>query len=121
MRNPYDSALPTLFAEYPATSEIGRHVRRADAQLQLKAMADAEQGVQQQEELNRQIADRLARMRAEHELAMQYLVQFGVTANERETFRSILEEIAQHGGLDLRQAANLAHARHETENIDSAE
>ena len=41
---------------------------------------------------------------------MQYLIQFGVRACEREQFRTLLSQVAEHGGLSLSEAANLTHA-----------
>ena len=110
-RNPFNSPAPTLFAAYPATSSIGIDIRRGDARLRLSEMGEAEQTVRRQEATNAAISDRLARMQAEHQLDMQYLIQFGVKASERETFRQILEEVSRHGGLSLREAANLVHAQ----------
>ncbi|MEX1096265.1 MAG: hypothetical protein WED34_09465 [Planctomycetales bacterium] len=111
-RNPLDSAAPTLFAAYPAASTIGIHVRRGDARLRLREMAEAEGTIRRQEQCNAQITDRIARQIAESQLRLQYLIEFGVSSAERETFRHVLEQVAQHGGLSLREAANLAHAQH---------
>jgi hypothetical protein len=110
-RNPYDSSAPLLFAESPATSEIGIVLRKSDAKARLREMAEVEPTILRQEAINSEIADRIERLHAEHQLNMQYLMQFGVSAAERETFRAILEEVSRHGGLGLREAADLAHAR----------
>ncbi|MCA9027546.1 MAG: hypothetical protein KDA86_20220 [Planctomycetaceae bacterium] len=72
---------------------------------------EVEASVSEQEKANRQIADRIARMNAEHEVTMRYLIEFGVRALERAEFQRILEEMALVGGLRLQEAAGLAHAR----------
>ncbi len=109
--DPYASALPRLFDDHPATSPIGIHVRQGDAQLRLRQLEDAEAMIRQQEVLNAAITDRIERMRADHDLNMDYLLRFGVTASERAVFREVLKAVAQDGGLSLREAAQLAHAR----------
>ena len=103
--------VPELLAEYSATTPIGRTVRQADAKLRLQQMVDAEESVCRQELANEAIKNRLEQMVAKQTLDMQYLIQYGVTAAEREQFRKILEEVAEHGGLSLQEAADLAHAR----------
>lgn len=105
-RNPYDSAAPTLFAEYPADSKIGRLVRQGDARWRLKEMLEAEEEIQRQELENSRISDRIARERAEHQLDVQYLVRFGVTAADREAFQRVLAEVGQTGAFSLREAAD---------------
>jgi len=110
-RNPYDSASPQLFADFPAGSAIGIHVRRGDAELRIQEMAEAEEGIREQEIVNAQITDRIERKQAEHQLNMEYLIRFGVSAAERAAFREILKAVAEHGGLSLRQAAEIARAR----------
>ncbi len=107
--NPLDSYAPKLFDQHPAHSELGIALRRGDARLRLKEILQAESAVQQQEIINEQITDNIARMQAEHELNMQYLIQFGVRADERLQFQQLLEQVAEHGGLSLREAANLTH------------
>jgi hypothetical protein len=112
-RNPYDSYCPSLFADYAPYSDIGRALRIGDARLRLKEMQAAEETIARQEQMNRQIADRIARMSAEHELNMQYLIQYGVRADERDVFREVLEGAAEHGGLSLKESANLAQAMYQ--------
>lgn len=107
--NPLDSYAPKLFEQHPASSEIGIAIRRGDAQLRLQELWQAEPAVKQQETLNAHIADNIARQQAEHQLNMQYLIQFGVRADERSQFQQLLEQITEHGGLSLREAANLTH------------
>ncbi len=114
-RNPYDSAAPTLFTEYPPNSDIGRLVRRGDARWRLAEMAAAEQQIHRQEMANAAITSRIARMQAEHELDMQYLIQFGIKASERATFHRILEEVSSNGELSLREAADLVRTRRHTD------
>lgn len=115
-RNPLHSYCPILFEHYTPHSELGIALRKGDARLRLKEMDAAEPTVRSQEAINLMVRDRLIRMQAEHELDLQYLLQFGVFAAERETFRQILEEVSRHGGLSLRQAADLAHAKRLAEN-----
>ncbi|MCA9097740.1 MAG: hypothetical protein KDA36_05120 [Planctomycetaceae bacterium] len=106
-RNPYDSGAPTLFAEFPADSKIGRLVRQGDARWRLKEMLEAEEETLRQEQENSLISDRIARERAVHQLDVQYLIRFGVTATDREAFQRILAEVGQTGALSLREAADL--------------
>ena len=108
-KNPLDSYAKNLFDQYAAHSEIGIALRQGDARLRLKEILQAESVVKQAEEFNEQITDNIARINAEHELNMQYLIQFGVRADERLQFQQLLEQVANHGGLSLREAANLTH------------
>tara|TARA_R110002111_G_scaffold164386_3_gene230572 strand:- start:25424 stop:25846 length:423 start_codon:yes stop_codon:yes gene_type:complete len=107
--NPLDSYAPNLFEQYQASSEIGIAIRRGDARLRLQEIRQSETAVKHQEALDAQISDHIAREQAEHQLNMQYLIQFGVRADERLQFQQLLEQIAEHGGLSLREAANLTH------------
>ena len=109
-KNPLDSYAKNLFDQYAAHSEIGIALRQGDARLRLKEILQAESVVKQAEEFNEQITDNIQRMQAEHELNMQYLIQFGVRADERVQFQHLLEQVSNHGGLSLREAANLTHA-----------
>ncbi|QDT45179.1 hypothetical protein Pan241w_52980 [Gimesia alba] len=108
--NPLDSYAPKLFEQHPASSDIGIAIRRGDARLRLQEIRQAEAAVKHQEALNTQINDNIAHEQAEHQLNMQYLIQFGVRADERSQFQQVLEQITEHGGLSLREAANLTHA-----------
>lgn len=108
--SPLDSYAKTLFEQYPAHSECGITIRRGDARLRLQEILQVESAVKQQEAINTQITDNLARQQAVHELNMQYLMQFGVRADERTQFQQLLEQAAEHGGLSLQEAANLTHA-----------
>ncbi|MDP1796786.1 MAG: hypothetical protein Q8K78_04860 [Planctomycetaceae bacterium] len=110
-RNPYDGTHSDFRGEYAATTPMGRAVRQSDAITRLQAMAAAEVAMVARERMNAEIADRLARMNAEHQLNMQYLIQFGVSADARCAFQVLRHVIAQHGGLTLQEAANLVHAR----------
>ena len=110
-RNPLAGELPALLARYGADTPIGRKLRSGDAKVLLRKMESAEATIRAQEQLNRRIEDRLQRMTADHELNMQYLLQFGVSAVERLRFQQTLGEVALHGGLTVREAATLAHAR----------
>ena len=115
-KNPLDSYAKKLFEQYAAHSEIGIALRQGDARLRLKEIIQAESVVKQAEEFNEQITDNIERMQAEHELNMQYLIQFGVRADERVQFQHLLEQVSNHGGLSLREAANLAHAMTQSSN-----
>ena len=115
-KNPLDSYAKNLFDQYAAHSEIGIALRQGDARLRLKEILQAESVVKQAEEFNEQITDNIQRMQAEHELNMQYLIQFGVRADERVQFQHLLEQVSDHGGLSLREAANLAHAMTQSSN-----
>ena len=107
--NPLDSYAKNLFEKHPADSEFGKIIRRGDARLRLQEILKAESTVKQQEELNQQISDGIERIQADHQLNMQYLIQFGVRADERLQFQQILEQVAEDGNLSLRQIANLTH------------
>ncbi len=109
-KNPLDSYTKNFFDQCAARSKIGIALRQGDARLRLKEILQAESVVKQAEEFNNQITDNIQRMQAEHELNMQYLIQFGVRADERLQFHHLLEQVSDHGGLSLREAANLAHA-----------
>ena len=114
--NPLDSYAKNLFEQYAAHSEIGIALRRGDARLRLQEILQAESVVKQAEEFNEQITDNITRINAEHQLNMQYLIQFGVRADERLQFQQLLEQVSNHGGLSLREAANLAHAMDQSSN-----
>ena len=103
--NPLDSYSKTLFDQYAAYSEMGITIRRGNARLRLQEILRAESAVKQQEEANVRIADNITRINAEHKLNMQYLIQFGVRADERMQFQQLLEQVAKHGGLSLREVA----------------
>ncbi|QDT91457.1 hypothetical protein [Gimesia algae] len=109
-RSPLDSYAKTLFEQHSAHSACGIALRRGDAKLRLQEISQAESAVQQQETINEQITDHIARQQAEHALNMQYLIQFGVRADERWQFQQLLEQVSNHGGLSLCEAANLTHA-----------
>ncbi len=109
--NPYDGTNPELRGRHGAETACGRAIRQADAVSRLEELAAAEAVFAEQERLTAEILDRLARMHAEHQLNMQYLIEFGVSADERFAFQVLLQEIALHGGLTLQEAANLVHAR----------
>ncbi|MFN0196155.1 MAG: hypothetical protein ACKVT0_05385 [Planctomycetaceae bacterium] len=110
-RHPLDGYAPKLLAAYPALSPIGIALRTGDARTRLQEMQDAETETCSQEAQIVQVTDRLARVQAAHTLEMQYLMQFGVKASERHLFRTILEDVSGHGGLSLREAANLTRAQ----------
>ena len=107
--NPLDSYAKELFDQHPADSEFGIILRRGDARMRLKEILQAESTIKQQEELNKKIADNIVRQQVEHQLNMQYLIQFGVRADERQQFQQLLEQTAESGNLSLRQIANLTH------------
>lgn len=108
-QNPLDSYAKTLFEQHPPESKFGIAIRRGDARLRLQEMLKAEESVKNQERINTRITDHLSHMQAEHQLNMQYLMQFGVRADERMQFQEILEQVSEHGALSLREAAKLAH------------
>ncbi len=114
--NPLDSYAKKFFDQHAAHSEIGIALRQGDARLRLKEILQAESVVRQAEEFNAQITDNITRINAEHQLNMQYLIQFGVRVDERLQFQQLLEQVANHGGLSLREAANLTHAITQTSN-----
>lgn len=115
VRNPYESAQSQLFADFPASSAIGVQVRRGDAQLRLDEMEEAEAAVRRQEAMIAEIENRIEQRQAEQRLNMQYLAWFGVAAGERDAFRSVLQDVAQDGGLSLYSAAELARWRSQFE------
>ncbi|QDU10901.1 hypothetical protein [Gimesia aquarii] len=106
---PLDSYAKTLFEQHSAHSGCGIALRRGDARLRLNEILQAELAVKQQEMINEQITDNIARQQAEHELNMQYLMQFGVRADERQQFQQLLEQVAKQGHLSLREIANRTH------------
>lgn len=110
-KNPLAGELPDMRTRYGAETSLGRTLRKGDAKLLLQRMQEAEAAVEALEDLNRQISDRIARISAEHELNMQYLMQFGVSADERAVFQQLLAKISQHGGLTLDEAAVLSRAQ----------
>ena len=97
--------------QYPVADDFGRSARQLDAQRMLEEMDKAEQEVQQREQRNAEIESRIRRETAAMRLSTDYLISFGVAAEHRHEFRSILQETAQNGGLTLRAAADLAYAR----------
>jgi hypothetical protein len=103
------TAWDRMFQKYPANTETGRRLRQSVAKTWLRDMAAVEAEIQEREAEQAVIADRIARMHAEHELNMQYLVHFGVTLSERETFRSLLDEVVRDGNLTIRDVAKRAH------------
>ena len=109
--HPLESYAPDLFNRDSPTSDFGITIRKGDARLRLQEMRRVEEATSRQEQLDAEIADNITRMNAEHALNMQYLIEFGVRADERYEFQRILCETAEHGGMSLREAANLAHAR----------
>jgi len=115
-KNPLDSYAKKIFDQYAAHTEIGIALRQGDARLRLKEILQAESVVKQAEEFNEQITDNIQRINAEHQLNMQYLIQFGVRADERLQFQHLLEQVSNHGGLSLREAANLVHAMNQSSN-----
>lgn len=108
-RSPLDSYAKTLFEQHSAHSECGIALRRGDARLRLREILQSESAVKQQEILNARITDHIARQQAEHALNMQYLIQFGVRADERQQFQQLLEQVAEQGYLSLREIANRTH------------
>ncbi len=117
--NPLDSYAKKLFDQHTSDSEFGIILRRGDARLRLKEILQAESTVKQQEELNQQINDNIARQQVEHQLNMQYLIQFGVRADERQQFQQLLEQTAETGNLSRRQIANLTHVISQSNGSDN--
>jgi len=112
---PLAGELPELLNRYGIETNRGRILRKGDAKLMLKRMAEAEDVVRAERKQRETIADRIARMNAIHEWNTWYLLQFGVRADERRHFQTILQQATEHGGLTLLQAADLAHAQRQAE------
>ncbi|MEZ6133113.1 MAG: hypothetical protein R3C59_30965 [Planctomycetaceae bacterium] len=108
-RESLDGQMPEIVARFGADTRLGRRVRRLDARTHLRVMADVESTVLRQQHLNQQITDRIARMHAEHQLQMSYLMEFGVLVEERQILNRVLAEVAEHGLLTLREAARATH------------
>lgn len=98
-------------AKYPVEDDFGRSARQLDAQRMLAEMDKVEEEVRLREQTNAEIDSRIRRETAVMRLSTDYLVSFGVVAEHRHEFRSILQETAGNGGLTLRAAADLAYAR----------
>lgn len=121
-RNDHDPRLAkslTYWMKYSAYTAVGRTLRKGEAKLQQRRMEEAEAETCQKEQRQRDITDRIARLTAEQELNIQYLIAFGVRASERQAFQRILRDTAEHGGLTLREAARLARAQTDAHNENS--
>lgn len=103
------NAWEAMYRRYPANTDTGRRLRQAVAKTWLRDMDRLSAEVAEREAAAAEITESLARMQAEHELNMQYLVHFGVTLQEQEQLRSILEEVQRDGQLTIREAARRAH------------
>ncbi|QDT38398.1 hypothetical protein [Stratiformator vulcanicus] len=110
-QDPLAGEIPSVLENYGVDTTTGRLLRQGDAKLMLKRMAEAEETIAEQERINREVTDRIELSVAEKRLELQYLIEFGVRASERQAFQVLLSEVAEHGGLTLREAAGLAHAR----------
>jgi len=111
-RNPFDGKCPELIKHHGVETEFGRLLRKAEAQTRLKEMEAAEANIVAEESRNREVDDRLAQMEAMHHLNMQYLLEFGVAAEERHALRTILQQVADRGNLTIHEAANQAQSQH---------
>ena len=118
-RNPLDGKCPGLVAKYGVETEFGRLLRKAEAQTRLNEMEAAEASIAAEEERSRGIEHRLQQIEAIHHVNMQYLLEFGVAADERNAFRAILQEVVEHGGLTIREASNLAFARTQSQSSNA--
>ena len=103
------TAWDRMFQKYPANTETGRRLRQSVAKTWLRDIDAAAPEFAARETEHARIAETIQRMQAEHELNMQCLVHFGVTLNEREAFRQLLEVVARDGHLTIREAADRAH------------
>lgn len=79
--------------------------------MRLREMLTQEAEIQVEQQRIAEIDNRLQQMIAEQDLNMQFLIEFGVRADQRVAFQRLLHEVSQHGGLSLQEAANLIHAR----------
>lgn len=103
------SAWERLIRRYPSNSDTGRRLRQSVAKTWLRDMDAVATEIAAREVELSAIVNRTTRMQAEHELNMQCLVHFGVTLHERETLRTILEEVSRSGHLTIREAVQRAH------------
>lgn len=102
----------SLLSAFSAVNEFGRLFRQVLAQRCRDDLATVEADLVHEQQQVETIENRIARIDAEHNLRMQYLIHFGVTPEERHEFQRLLEESAVHGGLSPREVAALAHARY---------
>jgi len=109
-RHPYASAF-SFFEDYSSTSQMGVLLRMADARMRLKEMMAVESAVAEYEQLLSKLPNRLERIQAQHRLNMQYLVEFGVRADQRQMFRTVMAEVSKRGEKTLFEAAELIRAK----------
>lgn len=95
--------------QFPAGSSLGKQIRQQEAAQLISAMKSAEFTVEQSEQRNRQIQNRLHRMTEEHRLNMDYLIRFGIKADQRQQLLAILEQVEQQGNFTLQQAIDHAN------------
>ena len=108
--------------QYPIDHHLGKAIRQSDAIKLQQAMEKVEGEVKRREALAEQCSNRIDRITEIHRLNMDYLISFGIWAEDREQLTQILKEVEQHGGLSLEQATALANARaqHERQTIENA-
>ncbi len=103
--------IQNLLTTYSVMTEFGRKLREVLANRMLTEINAVEDELVSELDRISNIESPVERINAEHSLRMQYLICFGVTPDEREEFRQLLFEAAQHGGLSPKEAAAQAHAR----------
>lgn len=112
-RNPLASYAPTLFAEYPPESEIGRLLRKGDAKLRLLEMKKAEPEFVQREQQAQQITDRVEKIMALHQTKIDYMLRFGCMFPHRRLFGELLQRTSETGLFSLSELAYItANAKH---------
>lgn len=108
--NPFDGNLPEMRQEYGSNTELGRIIRREDAKQMLQRMDAVEQQTSLEEGTAIACACRIEEQMQLHRISIEYRLHFGVAARERHAYRLLLQQIAEHGGLTLREASRLAAA-----------
>lgn len=108
-----------LYQRYPLSTAFGRQLRQAVAKTWLHNMNQIDAELAQREAADAESVERITRLQSEHELNMQYLIHFGVTLQEREAFRKLLEEVVMQGDLTILKAVDQV-CRHSQRNGEAS-
>lgn len=111
-QHPLEGALPEWLKEYHAQTEMGRTLRKGDAKAHLKKLDSGKRELDRQLENDLNIVNRCERITAQCETAIWFLMTYGIDPDEYESFRTVLEETAQHGKYTLKEAARIARLNH---------
>jgi len=97
-----------LYQRYPVGTASGRQLRQAVAKTWLHKMNQVDAELAQRELAEAESTERITRLQSEHDLNMQYLIHFGVTLQEREALRNVLQDVVVEGDLTIREAVDCA-------------